>query len=340
MTPSVRNETRNASVNIQDVADAAGVSKTTVSHVLSGNRPVSAATRRKVERVMGDLGFRPNYFARALNSRRSQTVAFIAQDITNPYYPALARGLQATLSAADHVVMLFDAGAGGDSMRTFVDEVIQRRVDGVVISVGDVEPELLRLRGAGIAVVAVGSGTSGLPIDWTSSDDEQIGFDATTRLLQAGRRRIATITGPVPGEPGSGRHAGYLQALARRGVAADPRLVVAGDWTREGGRAAIRRLLSADEPPDAVFCGNDLMAIGALDGALEAGLDVPGDLAVVGVDDIEAAQLVRPALTTIQIPAQEIGRAAGELLLHRLDDPDGTVRHVLVGHRLIVRQSA
>lgn len=340
MTPPAGPGTRGSAVNIQAVADAAGVSKTTVSHVLSGNRPVSAETRRRVERVMAELGFRPNYFAQALNSKRSRTVAFIAENITNPYYPALARGLQATLAAANHVVMLFDAGAGGDLIHTFVDEVIQRRIDGVVVSVSIVEPELARLRRAGAALVAVGSGLSGTPIDWTSSDDEQIGFDAVQHLFRSGRRRIATITGPRPGEPGGARFAGYTRAMARLGLDVDPRHVVAGDWTTESGRAAVRQLLSGPTRPDAVFCANDLMAIGALDGVLEAGLDVPGDVALVGVDDIDAAQLVRPALTTIRIPAEEIGRAAGELLLHRIDDPDGAVRQVLVGHSLIVRQSA
>lgn len=331
---------RGGAVTIQAVADAAGVSKTTVSHVLSGNRPVSPATRRRVERVMEDLGFRPNYFAQALNSKRSQTIALIAQDITNPYYPSLARGLQTTLTAADHVVMLFDAGGGRELVRTFVEEVIQRRIDGVVVSVSDVDPELDELRRAGVAVIAVGSGLSGTPIDWVSSDDERIGFDATAHLLGTGRRRVATITGPVPGEPGGARLAGYARALVQAGLEPDPRLVVAGDWTRDGGRAAMRTLLGAPTPPDAVVCGNDVMAIGALNAAIEAGLDVPRDVAVVGVDDIDAAALVRPGLTTVRVPAEEIGRAAGDLLLHRINDPDGARRHVLVGHHLVIRQSA
>jgi DNA-binding LacI/PurR family transcriptional regulator len=330
-------ETR-SSLNIQSVADAAGVSKTTVSHVLSGNRPVSAATRRKVERVMDELGFKPNFFAQALNSKRSHTIAFIAQDITNPFYPAVARGLQSAVAEANQAVMLFDAGAGASITQAFVDDVIQRRVDGVVVSVSNVEGELLRLQRAGIAVVAVGSGLSGLPIDWVSADDERIGADATGHLLQKGYRRIATISGPRNAEPGEGRLAGYLKAM---GAAADPRLGEVGDWTRESGAAALYRLLDLSEPPDAVFCANDLMAIGALDAALESGLRVPEDLAIVGVDDIDAAGLVRPALTTIRIPAVEIGRSAGDLLLRRIAEGASPAhRHVLVQHRLIARNSA
>jgi DNA-binding LacI/PurR family transcriptional regulator len=317
------------------------VSKTTVSHVISGNRPVSESTRRKVERVMDDLGFRPNFFAQALNSKKSNTIALIAQDITNPFYPALARGLQTSVASADHVVMLFDAGAGHSLTRSFVDDVIQRRIDGVVVAVSNVEEELVELQQAGIAVVAIGSGLSGLPIDWVSADDERIGIDATRYLYRAGHRRIATISGPPEAEPGTGRLAGYIKTMTEVGFGVDPRLCAVADWTREGGAIAFRKLLDQAEPPTAVFCANDLMAIGVLDAAAEAGLRVPGDLAVIGVDDIDAASLVRPGLTTIRVPALEIGQAAGDLLLHRIAEVDESARrHITVQHTLITRESA
>jgi LacI family transcriptional regulator, galactose operon repressor len=308
--------------------------------VLSGNRPVSPATRRKVERVMEELGYRPNFFARALNSKKTHTVALIVRDLTNPFYPALARGLQTAVAAADQVVMLFDASAGSALTRTFVDEAVQRRVDGVVVAGGEVETVLEVLRDAGVAVVAVGSMVSGKPVDWVSADDMRIGHDATAHLHDAGHTRIATICGPPTTEPGRTRLAGYTQALADLGLAADPDLIVAGDWTRESGAAALRQLLALAQRPTAVFCANDLMAIGALDAALEAGLSVPSDLALMGVDDIDAANLVRPALTTVRIPAEEIGRAAGDLLLQRIAEEDASAhRHVLVQHSLIPRQS-
>lgn len=328
-------------LNIQAVADAAGVSKTTVSHVLSGNRPVSAATRQRVEKVMNDLGFKPNFFAQALNSNRSQTIALIAQDITNPFYPALARGVQNAVAGDDHMVMLFDAGAGQSVTHAFVSDAIQRRVDGVIVAVSNVEDELLDLQRAGVAVVAVGSGLSGLPIDWVSADDERIAADATLHLSLKGHRRIATISGPPSAEPGASRLAGYVKSMADLGLETDATLCSVGDWTRDGGARAMYELLDQAERPTAVFCANDLMAIGAMDAAFAAGLDVPGDLAIIGVDDIDAASLVRPALTTIRIPAQDIGRAAGDLLLHRITEGATTSqRHVLVQHTLINRDSA
>ena len=290
---------------------------------------------------MEELGYRPNFFAQALNSKKSHSVALIVQDLTNPFYPALARGLQHSVSAAEHVVMLFDSGADQSLTEAFVRDALQRRVDGVVVAVSNIDDRLLEFREAGIPVVAVGSGLSGSPLDWVSADDHQIASDAVTHLRAAGHTRIAMISGPRSAEPGGGRFAGYLAAMNGSGLEYDPLLVEEADWTREGGIRALRRLLDQPIPPTAVFCANDLMAIGALDAALESGLAVPGDLAIVGVDDIDAASLVRPALTTVRVPAEEIGRAAGDLLLHRIAE-QGTspYRHVLVQHSLIARQSA
>lgn len=328
-------------LNIADVAAAAGVSKTTVSHVLSGKRPVSDATRRTVERVVKELGYRPNFFAQALNSKRSHTIALLAQDITNPFYPAVARGVQKSVASSGQAVMLFDAGAGRSLTRSFIDDVIQRQIDGVVVAVSDIGDGLAALVDAGVAVVAVGSRVAQPSMDWVSADDSLIGADAVRYLHQAGHRRIAIINGPLGSEPGASRSAGYHVAVEELGLAAAPFLRERGDWTRESGAAALRRLLAVEEPPTAVVCANDLMAIGALGAAHEAGLAIPRDLAIIGVDDIDAAALVSPALTTVRIPAEEIGRSAGDLLQQRINKGlGGPARHVLVQHTLIRRQSA
>ncbi|MCU1438337.1 MAG: LacI family transcriptional regulator [Naasia sp.] len=330
-----------AGATIQEVAKAAGVSKTTVSHVLSGNRPVSAATRRRVEKVMAELDFQPNFFAQALTSKRSNSIALIVQDITNPYYPALARGLQLSVARRGQAVMLFDAGGGEQFADTFVNEAIQRRVDGVVIAASGMASGLARLQKAGIPVVAVGSGLSGLSVDWVSADDERIAGDAVRHLHASGRSRLATIAGPRGAAPGDSRLSGFLDAAASLGIEVLPQHVAVADFTRDGGYEAMERLMGTDSSPDAVFCANDLMAIGAMEAANAAGLDIPSAIAIVGVDDIDAASLVRPALTTVHIPVEEIGQAAGDLLLHRIDEGGGaSYRQVLVNHELVVRASA
>lgn len=327
-------------VNIRAVAAAAGVSKTTVSHVLSGKRPVATSTREHVLQVIADLEFRPNFFARALNTQRSQSIALLAQDITNPFYPALARGIQHALTDGDPVLMLFDVGAGADHLAICIEVILQRRVDGVILAVGDQEDALGTLQGAGLPCVVVGQTSPSADLDWVSADDEEIGADAVRHLHERGHRRIALVNGPSLVAPGAPRRRGYSAAMREFGLNHEPSLEQDADWTRDGGCAAMGRLLALADPPTAVFCANDLMAIGALDAAFARGLRVPEDLAVLGVDDIDAAGLVRPALSTIRIEAHEIGRQAAGLLRRRLCGEGPTQpERLLIPHRLIIRGS-
>jgi LacI family transcriptional regulator len=274
---------------------------------------VAAATVARIERAIEELGYRPSALARSLKLSRSHTVGLIVPDVTNPFYPALARGLQEALRADGYLALLADTGGGAPQERRFLDEAVDRRVDGLVLSTFDLRSEDLgeALR-AGIAAVSVGPQVSGPGIDVVSADDERAAADAVAYLIERGHRRIATIAGPSATLLGAARLRGYQSEL---GAAFDPALVHEADWTRDGGHVAAAELLALSAHPTAVFCANDLMAIGALDAAREAGVAVPGQLAVVGVDDIEAAALVNPSLTTVRIPAHEIGRVAGELLL-------------------------
>lgn len=326
-------------VNILAVADAAGVSKTTVSHVLSGKRAVAEKTRERVLKVMEEIGFRPNFFAQALMTQKSHTIALLTQDITNPFYPALARGVQQAASARDQILMLFDAGPAGDNIHSFLQVAAQRRVDGVIAAVSNAETDLQSLHDSGIPIVTVGPSSIDVDLDWVSVDDEAIGFDAVQRLHASGHRRIGIISGHAEVMPGSARLRGYLKAHEALGMPVDPALQQNGNWSRDSGAAAMARLLDLAEPPTAVFCANDLMAVGALDAAFTRRIAVPQQLAVIGVDDIDAAGLVRPALTTFRVPAHEIGLAAGELLLNRINGEDGPIRHILLPHTLIIRDS-
>jgi LacI family transcriptional regulator len=330
-----------SAATISDVAERAGVSKTTVSHVLSGRRPVSEATRQKVNRVIGELGFQQNFFATGLTGRRTHTVALVVQDLTNPFYPTLARGLQQAVAKRGYVVLLADVGADTSLVDAFLGETVQRRVDGVVVAAVDVsERQLEPLRLAGISVVMVGTPRHGTSTDVVSSDDEQIAADAVAFLYGKGHRRFGIISGPPLAAPGAPRLNGYRDALRAHGLRPLRAAEGTGDWTREAGAKAMAELMDLPRRPTAVMCANDLMAIGALDSARALGLAVPGDVAVMGIDDIDAASLVSPALTTVRVPAQEIGRVAGEQLLARVDNPSHPVRKILVQHSLVARQSA
>jgi DNA-binding LacI/PurR family transcriptional regulator len=323
---------------IDSVAAAAGVSKTTVSHVLSGNRPVARATAAKVRRVIAELGYRPNPIGQSLKSARSQTIGLVVPDVTNPFYPALARGLQEALVGSRYLLLLADTGGDPEAERAFIAEALQRRVDALVVSAyGLADEELDALADGAVPVVAVGAELADSRLDCVTADDERVAADAVAHLRARGHERIATIAGPEGSAVADRRLRGFAQALG--GSTDAP--VVHGGFTREGGRAAMEELLADDAPPTAVFCANDLMAIGALDAARAAGRAVPEDLALVGVDDIEAAELVVPALTTIRIPSREIGRVAGELLLARIQaERSRAARTILVGHELVVRDSS
>jgi LacI family transcriptional regulator len=280
-------------ITIADVARRAGVSKTTVSHVLSRKRPVSSVTRDRVEAAIRELGYRPDGVARSLRTRTSNMVALIIPDITNPYYPVLARGLEDGLGGPTYRSLIANTDRHPEREVEYLMDVCDRGVDGIVLDSFILTGEqLVELLPPGVPLVRIGTTVIDHPgFDSVHADDERGAFDATVHLLDRASRRVAMVQGP----PGAGgrRNDGYARALAGSG-GPDPELVESGEWTRDGGAAAMRRLLALPEPPRAVFCANDLMAFGVLDAAREVGLAIPSDLAVVGFDDIEAAAMTHP----------------------------------------------
>jgi LacI family transcriptional regulator len=324
---------------IADVAQLSGVSTTTVSHVLTGKRPVSAATQDRVRAAVHELGYQPNHVARNLRIGSSQMVAVVVPDITNPFYSQLVRGVTDALGATYAGYVCSTDGSAARE-RTFVEDAVARGVDGIVISTADpgAEPGPLRFNRS-VPMVNVGGGLDEPEVDLVVSADEDGSYAAVHHLLSRGAERIAMITGPHL--TAANRMSGYRRALADAGKQELRSLVVTGDFTRAGGRAAMTRLMRGRRRPDAVFCANDLTAIGALDAARELGLKVPQDVRVVGFDDIDAASLVSPALTTVANPAYESGWSAGGLLNDRLRGRHSGPRRTLVlPCRLIVRETS
>jgi LacI family transcriptional regulator len=332
---------RRPRITIADVARHAQVSKTTVSHVLSGKRPVSAITRGRVERSIDTLGYRPDGLARSLRTRRTHMVALILPDITNPYYPVLARGLEAGIEPDGYRAFICSSDGDADRERAYLREVCDRGVDGIVLDSFHLTVDDLQVATGGrLPLVWIGGAPMEHPgVDSVRSDDDAGAYAATNHLIERGHRRIALIDGP----PGSGtaRRDGYRRALADAGLPVYPEPSPRTDWTREGGRATVAALLALDPPPTAIFCSNDLTAIGALDAARNASMSVPDDLAIVGFDDIEAAALVTPALTTVMNPAIDIGRTAAGILAERMTGRhDGPTQTVTLPSPLVVRGSS
>lgn len=329
-------------VTLVQVAKLAGVSPTTVSHVLSGKRWVAEATQESVRNVIRELGYRPNNVARSLRTRRSRMVAVVVPDITNTFYAVLTRGLADAVDGAGYGTYVCNTDGNPEREDAFLADVLDRGVDGVVMAAGPTGTQMPTGPPApGVPTVCVGGSRDDAPrVDLVMPDDRVGSHAAVTHLIRRGARRIAMIEGPLPS--GSAREDGYRQALAENGIAVEPDLMVRGDWTRPGGRRAMHQLFSvSDHRPDAVFCANDLTAVGAIDAVHELHLTVPDDVAIVGFDDVDAATIVNPPLTTVRNPAYEIGRTAGELLLSRMDGTyDGEGRAVILPCPLVVRESA
>lgn len=327
-------------VTIAQVAERAGVSPTTVSHVLSGKRLVGEATKATVMAAIRELGYRPNAVARNLRTRRSQMVAVVVPDLTNPFYSVLTRGLADTVDAAGYGTYVCNTDGLADRERAFLDDALDRGVDGVVIaSVSSTARDEDGPSAMGTPVVCVGGAFDHPAVDLVAADDEVGSHAAVAHLIARGSTRIAMIQGPS--ESGAARTAGYRAALEEAGIGFDESLLAHGDWTRQGGHKAMQTLMALEPRPDAVFCANDLTAIGAMDVCRELGLAIPDDVALVGFDDVDAAALVHPSLTTVQNPAYDTGAAAGKLLVSRMSgEYHDKGRTVLLSCPLIPRESA
>ncbi|GAA5207761.1 LacI family DNA-binding transcriptional regulator [Streptomyces thinghirensis] len=333
----------NGRATIVDVATTAGVSVTTVSHVLSGRRPVSAATRARVEEVVRRLGYQADPSARGLRTQRTRLLGLVVPDITNPFNAELAAGLQEAALAEDYLTVVCETPKEPSRVRAVMRQLTARRIDGLVLGRYPTDEGVLdALLATGAPVVRLGGRLDAGPGDVVHAAETEGMRDLVRHLVRdRDYRRIGFIGGAPGAEPGGDRHRGYREALTEAGLAVPEDLVVWTDFTREGGRAGAARLLAAAEPPDAIVCANDLIAIGALDTARTSRLPVPGRVAITGYDDIEAAALVSPALTTVLNPAREIGRSAARVLTDRLDGrEDGPAREVLLAHRLVRRESA
>ena len=329
-------------VTISDVAARAGVSPTTVSHALSGRRSVSPATVARVQEAAAELGYRPNRVASSLRTQRTHTIALIVPDIANPYYPAVARGLHDAIAADGYYTIIGSTDGKRETELGFLDEMAHRSVDGIVLfSFAVVEADLTRIVPARIPLV-VATHNLTTTYDQVNSDDAAGTEAATRHLLAQGITEIAFVSGPKGHGPGDRRLAGYAEAMHAAGlVPSESDVVRSDDYTVAAGRRCAGELLRRPRPPRAVVCANDLIAIGALEAARAAGVAVPADLAVIGFDDVDAASLVAPPLTTVVNPAYEMGRECGRLLVERLvDGYDGPPRALVVPTHLVVRATA
>ncbi|WP_129843398.1 LacI family DNA-binding transcriptional regulator [Streptomyces sp. RFCAC02] len=298
------------------IAERAGVSIASVSRVLNGQ----AARRDTVERVRraaDELGYVPNAVARSLKDGRTRQLTFAMPDIGNPVYVAMVRAIQAVAKAAGYRLLLHSTDAVAEDELAVVRSLGDRTSDGLIlcpIRIGD--GHLRALARAAGPVVVIGSLPPGTPVDSVRADSVAGAADAVRHLHGTGRRRIAFVNGPADTVPGRNRAEGYRAGLAACGLRYDERLVVHTEFGIDAGTAAAGGLLAAR--PDALFCANDQLALGALRALLSRGVRVPEDVAVAGMDDSALAQAAWPPLTSVDLGSSERGRLAARLLVDRL----------------------
>ncbi|WP_410821665.1 LacI family DNA-binding transcriptional regulator [Micromonospora sp. 050-3] len=327
---------------LEAVAARAGVSRATVSRVVNGSTTVAEPIREAVTRAVAELGYVPNLAARSLVTQRTDSIALVMPEAAtrvfsdDQVFPGIIRGVSQELEAADKQLVLMLAGspAGHHRVERYT---TGRHVDGVLFaSLHGADPLPGTLARLGIPVVVSGRPLGDVPVPYVDVDHVGGVTAAVRHMIDTGRRRIATIAGPQDMVAGIERLSGYRSTVADAGL---PELIAIGDFTRESGSAAMRRLLAEHPDLDGVFAASDLMAHAALRTLREAGRRVPDDVAVVGFDDIETAAYTEPPLTTVRQPIVELGRRMTRQLL-RLAAGESIEQAIMLPTELIRRASA
>jgi DNA-binding LacI/PurR family transcriptional regulator len=334
----------NGGVTLEAVARVAGVSRATVSRVVNDSPRVRPDVRVSVEAAIHQLGYTPNRAARSLVTRRSDSIAVVITEPTgrlfsDPFFPRLVRGVGAALASRGLQLVLLMPETN-EQPRT-IRYLTGGHVDGaLLVSLHEDDPIPATLLERGVPAVFVGRPPQGADVSYVDVDNRQGGQRATAHLIAGGRLRVATVAGPRDMAPGIDRLRGYREALAAAGTPAADELVAHGDFTYEGGAAAMTRLLHRAPDIDAVFCASDLMAAGALGVLVAAGRRVPEDVALVGYDDSPIAAAMQPPLTSVLQPIEEMGREAVHLLLGHIERPGHLPRRVVLATELVLRASS
>ena len=324
-------------VTIGDVAAEAGVSIATVSKVINGRYGVAAATLAKVQAVIDELGYESSLVARSLRSHRTNVIGILVADI-EPFSAELLKGAGAAIRARGYELIVYSgSGHGKDHSgweRRYISRLGGTLTDGIIL----VTPTVVDVDDS-TPLVAIDPHTGPSSLPSIHGDNLAGAITATEHLLELGHRRIGFLAGRADLESARQREQGYRDALAAAGVAVDDDLIRLGDYELETSEEPARQLLTLDDRPTAIFAANDLSAMQTLHVAHSLGLDIPGDVSVVGFDNIPESALVEPPLTTIDQSIQEMGRQAVELLIDLIEGNTEGPQRITLPTRLVVRQS-
>lgn len=322
-----------------DVARRAGVSIATVSRALTRPDQVNKQTREMIREIAEELGFRPNLVGRQLRVQAANSLLILVQDLKNPFYGELIKGVESVARANRYSVMLGGTDGLEEVEHLYTDQFLGRRVDGLIVLFGHPPAGISARMAENSPIVLVSEGNPDLKLASVLIDNAHWAETAVRYLQERGHRRIGHVTGPLERIISRERRDGYRRAMAAAGIADTSDLEVIGDFTHAGGRRAAHVLLSRPDGPTAIFCSSDEAAIGASLAARDLGLSVPDDVSLVGFDDIGLAEIAQPALTTIRQPRLEMGIAAGERVIDMIRNGPGERGNQILDCKLIERDS-
>ena len=324
---------------LRDLARLVGVSTSTVSRALNQNSAISDETRERIVKAAHEANYIRNSLARGLALQSSHLIGLMVPSIANPFFAEIARGAHDVAHRQSYVVALCDTQRSPEREELFTQNLLGSQVAGMILASGVIKEERIRSwRQLNVPLVLAGRRSAGLGFSGVSVDNVGAGYQATRFLLGLGHRKIMHMSGPADSPASKDRERGYLDAMEAEGVAP---WVVRSDYTMESGFQQAAKIMESRRRPTAVFAANDMMAIGLIMGLTGSGLKVPGDLAVIGCDDIPMSSLIKPALTTVRVPMYDIGARAMELLLALVEaGQQGPTHSVLLDSELVIRESA
>ncbi|MDF7651502.1 ribose operon transcriptional repressor RbsR [Pantoea sp. Acro-805] len=326
---------------MKDVARLAGVSTSTVSHVINNNRFVSEQVREKVEQAIRELNYAPSALARSLKINQTRTIGMLLTASSNPFYSEVVRGVENSCYERGYSLILCNTEGDEERMNRSLETLMQKRVDGLLMMCTETHLPSAEILNRYPSVPMV-------MMDWAPfegrgdiiQDNALLGGElATQHLIDRGYTRIACIAGPQDKTPARLRLDGFRKAMASSGLPVLPGYVVDGDFEFQGGFNAMNQLLTLELLPEAVFTSNDAMAVGVYHALFQAGLSVPQDIAVMGYDNIELSRYLTPPLSTIHQPKDELGELAIDTLIHRMSDPDASQQTLVLTPELVERGS-
>jgi len=325
---------------MKQVAERAGVSISTVSHVINNTRVVSDGVRQRVLGIIDEMRYIPSAVARSLKNDKTNTIGVLVPNSSNPYFAELIRWIEEEAFQLGYNLILCNAHGGALKQTAYLRLLMEKRIDGLILvaSGADDEQDLL-LRHEAVPIVQLERALPGLDADLILAGQEEGGYLATRHLIELGHRAIACVSGPADLPRTRERVGGFLRAMAEAGLDVPPEGIVHAEFTSAGGHAAFTRLLARGDRPTAVFVTSDLMALGGLCAAGAAGVRVPAQLSVVGYDDIAGAGYALPPLTTMAPPKREMAQCAIELLIERIRGGHAPLRNTLLPSSLVVRAS-